>query len=155
MASTRYTYFTLWTEPTPELGDLLRSIGKCVEEHIHPEKGPYYYVYMGKQMSESRLAKLTGVETVEGVPVIPAKEVELARSAIEMAKRENDALVKKGKMILEILLEDNTPEDILLPAERRAVKAYKKLLERDEERLRKRIANTLSVFADETEDQMI
>ena len=155
MAAARYRHFFLWSAHTAEMGDLLMTIGKNVEERMDSEKGPYYYLYLGKQMSESRLAKVTGCPNVEGVAVIPAKELELTRASIEKAKKENDAMVKKGKLIVEILQEDDTPEDILAPAERRAVKAYKKLLDREEERLRQKIANTMTIFAEPQEEKMI
>ena len=130
MAATRFRHFLLYTEPTEELGQLLMKMGKTISEHVDAEKGPYYYLYLGKQMTVNRLKKVTGCDNIEGVAVVSSNEIEMTRSSIALAKKEHEALVKKGKIIMDILNEDNTSVDILSMADRKAVKAYKKLLEK-------------------------
>ena len=54
--------------------------------------------------------------------------LEVTRSSVARAKKEYEALLEKGKVLVQVLNEDNTPEDVLSATDQRALRAYKKSL---------------------------
>ena len=119
MTSTRNTHFILRADPTSELDQLLTDMSKTASQHVDTD-GPYYYVHLNKKMTENQLKKLTGVENVFGV----VDELQKTRASISTARKEYEALVAKGRMIVDVLQEDDTPLYVLSTADRRAVRAY-------------------------------
>lgn len=130
MAPQRYSHFTIYSVPNPELGELLTRLGKTVSEHKNDMHGHYYYVNVIKPTTLNQMKKLTGCTEIYGE--LPDQDALLAmtRSSIALAKKEYDELIKKGRMILQVLNESETSEDILSSTDRRALTAYKKYLAR-------------------------
>ena len=124
----RYRLFLVFTEPSDNMYELLTSIAKTVTQYSDQVKKPYYFVKMQKLTTVKEMQNMIGCDDIRGVNILSTNEADMTRSNIQLAKMEHESLIKKGKMITDILNEDNTSEDILLPADRRAVKAYKKSL---------------------------
>lgn len=144
MASKRYRYFIIRAEHTPEMGEKMINMSKSAELH-EDEKGPYHKVTMDKPATIDHMKKMTGCDGVTGIKLnkifkafdcctggeaVESDEdlLKMARSSVARAKREFESLSKKGNLIVKVLNEDNTPEDILSPADQKAIRAYKKSL---------------------------
>ena len=119
MDSTRNTHFILRAEPTSELDQLLIGMSRTASQHVDTE-GPYYYVYLNKEMTVDQVKKLTGCENVVGV----VDELKKTRATISTVKKGHEALVRRGKMIVDVLQEDDSPLHVLSIADRRAVRTY-------------------------------
>lgn len=131
MTTQRYHYFLLNTEHSPELDELLESLAKTVSKHIdEDDQKPYYALQTRRLMTTKRLKKITGCQNIMGVTTSPSwpAMVEMARSAVRQAKKEREALLTRGKVLAQVLSEDNTDEDILSTSDRRALQLYKKSL---------------------------
>ena len=130
MTAPRYSHFFIYTEPTSELGELLTREGKTVSEHRDELRGAYYYVYMNKPMTLKEVKKLTGCVAVYGDRQDNETLLAITRSSIALARKEYEELIRKGKMIMQVLNEEKTSQEILSRADRRALTAYKKSLAR-------------------------
>ena len=66
------------------------------------------------------------MEKTVGTQVIGIEDVEEElRQSIAFAKLKNDDNIQRGKMLLDIIAEDGTPENILSSADRIAIRAYR------------------------------
>ena len=130
MTTKRYKHFLLNTEPSPELDELLESLAKTVSRHMDDDQQPYYHLQTRRLVTVKRLKKITGCDNIMGVTTSPSWPVlvEMARSSVREAKKEREALITRGKVLAQVLNEDNTDENILSIADRRALKLYKKSL---------------------------
>ena len=122
-----YRHYLIYTAPSAGLAQFLASRARVLSEY-KDDQGPYYYVFLKKCMSVQRMKKLTGCTDVRGLTVVPSHDAlrEMTRSNVARAKKEYDEQLKRGHMLLEVLKEDNTPEEVLCLADRRAIRAYKK-----------------------------
>lgn len=128
MTSKRYTHFVV--RDTPKLSEVLTNMIKSKELHKDDDHEPYHHIELHKPVTVKRMQKLTGCDNITGVSVVQTSEglIEMTRSSIALAKKEYEELIKKGKIIVQVLNEDNTSEEVLSLADRRAVSAYKKSL---------------------------
>ena len=104
-----YEHFVLRTKHSVELGRLLTAISKTVSVRTDDD-GPFYMVYLSKQMTVRQVKVLTGCDDVIGV-----RDDYYRRKTYE-------ALVERGRMILDAVQEDGTTT--LNAANLRAVRAY-------------------------------
>jgi len=111
---------------TSEIDDVLKKHAFMVSKHIDNVRGPYYYVNLNKKMTVPKLLKLIGDENAVVEPY--SNVIAITRCGIAKAKKDYEELITRGKIILDVLSEDNTPEEVLNAADRRAVKAYRRSL---------------------------
>jgi len=97
-----------------------------LSKHLDDTRGPYYLVTLKRKMTVPKLLNLIGDENTQVEPY--NNVLEITRCDIAKAKKEYEELIKRGKIILDVLSEDNTPEQVLNVADRRAVKAYRRSL---------------------------
>ena len=109
MASKRYVHFYL---PCKERNDEFDKVGAW--------NGTGYDVYTQKPHTVQVMQKTVG-SLVIGVEDM---EEEL-RQSIAFAKLKNDENIQRGKMLLDFIAEDNTPEHILSSADKIAIRAYR------------------------------
>jgi len=107
-----------------DITDVLNKHAAMLSKHVDNTRGPYYYVTLKRKMTLPKLLNLIGDENVLVEPY--SNVLELTRCDIAKAKKEYEELIKRGKIILDVLSEDNTPEDVLNVGDRRAVKAYRR-----------------------------
>ena len=119
-----YKQYYIYT--TNELDDILNKHAAMVSKHVDYARGPYYFVTLKRKMTVPKLVNLIGGDNVVVEPL--SDVLEMTRCDIAKAKREYEELNKRGKLILDVLSEDNTPEEVLNVADRRAVKAYRRSL---------------------------
>jgi len=119
-----YKQYFIYT--TSDIDDILYKHAAMLSKHIDSARGPYYYITLKRKMTIPKLLNLIGDENVLVEP--HSNVLEMTRCDIAKAKKEYEESIKRGKIILDVLSEDNTPEDVLNVADRRAVKAYRRSL---------------------------
>jgi len=119
-----YKQYYIYT--SSNIDDILYKHAAVLSKHTDTTRGPYYYVTLKRKMTIPKLLNLIGDENVLVEP--HSNVLEMTRCDIAKAKKEYEELTKRGKIILDVLSEDNTPEDVLNLADRRAVKAYRRSL---------------------------